>query len=169
MSCSLSLLAKKNDRMWDGIENHVRAAETYADLPTASKMSVSANGSNIQKHPGGLNVMILPSEKVGTRNGSLNDISQLAKAIRSRKANGDEMIPGAILALGASMACVLSAVVALIIIRGPQTESRKRLLEEISDYHRLLSDDEYAERLNESTTSSSETDEDDEIKAAETV
>eukprot|EP00178_Gracilaria_changii_P001910 TRINITY_DN127_c0_g2_i1.p1 TRINITY_DN127_c0_g2~~TRINITY_DN127_c0_g2_i1.p1 ORF type:complete len:194 (-),score=28.30 TRINITY_DN127_c0_g2_i1:138-719(-) len=172
MSCSLRIMAKQNDPVWHDIKNHVKAAESFPDLQTGTKLSVSTNGSNHQLQSRGLNVVVLPSEKVGTQNDNLANFTQRARAKRSKRPNGDDMIPGAILALGAAMACVLSAVMALVVLRGPQDERRKRFLEEIGEYHRPLSDDEFSERLDEGIRTSSENligDEDDEITPAQAV
>ncbi|CAN8070254.1 unnamed protein product [Agarophyton chilense] len=153
MSCSLSLLAKENDRLWHDGNNHVKAAEAYSDMETANKMGVSVNGSSTQQSEGYV-VFIRTDEKNRMHNTTLNEVAHRSKAKRSKKSNRDDMMPGAILALGAAMACVLSAVGALVMIRGPQAESRKRMLEEIGEYHRTLSDDEFVDGLDDSTSSS---------------
>lgn len=145
MSSSFSLLAKKNDRKLAlrNVLNHVKTAEPSHEVVTATQISSSLNESKPVPQAEdvrgiGENVTM---GGVGTNFVLENSVHRL-KGNQFHASKSENIIPGAILALGAAMACALSAVGALAVIRGPQSEDRTRYLEEMREYNRLSSEEE---------------------------
>ncbi|PXF43366.1 hypothetical protein BWQ96_06861 [Gracilariopsis chorda] len=145
MSSSFSLLAKKNDRKLAlrNVLNHVKTAEPSHVVATATRLSSSVNESNsIQQAEDARDIREIVTAEGVRANFSLENSVQRLKGSQFHSSKTENIIPGAILALGAAMACALSAVGALAVIRGPRTEDRTRYLEEMREYHRLSSEEE---------------------------